>query len=80
MRITYASHARDRMRERGISEIDVRFVLDNPQSVEDTPKDSVRFIGEPRPGRLLKVWVLPYPADSDVRRVKSTAWKDVNDA
>lgn len=79
MRITFASHARDRMRERGISEEDVAYVLDNPDSVEKTPKNSVKLIGEPQPGRHLKVWVFPYAADSNVRRVKSTAWKDVED-
>jgi hypothetical protein len=45
----------------------------------NTPQNSMKLIGEPQPGRRLKVWVFPYAADSNVRRVKSTAWKDVDD-
>ncbi|WP_396327844.1 DUF4258 domain-containing protein [Jatrophihabitans lederbergiae] len=79
MKIAYGHHARDRMSERGITEQDIRSVLEFPDTVTPTPKNSVCCIGEPQPGRRLKVWVFPYDTDSDMRRVKSTAWKDEDD-
>lgn len=76
MAIRYGAHARMRMRERGISEEDVAFVLQNPADFRDDPdKGSVRLTATVG-GRVLKVWVVaPWP-DGDRVFVKSTAWKD----
>ncbi|WP_073387891.1 DUF4258 domain-containing protein [Jatrophihabitans endophyticus] len=76
MRLRILPHARVRMRERGISELDITEALRNHHSDETTPKNSIRYIGPGVDGRDLKVWVRhPGLAVDDVT-VKSVAWKD----
>lgn len=71
--VRYTNHARERMRERLVSEAEIETVLAGPaRSVEDPANRSVRLerdFGD----RTLKVWVAsPWPSVSVV--VKTTAW------
>lgn len=73
----YLPHARARMLERGISEADVHHALNNYDIRQDTPKNSVLYIGPGKSGGLLKVWVFPDNPDTNQPKVvKSVAWKD----
>lgn len=76
MDIRFLSHARDRMTERAISELDVRTALRNYHLSTQTPNNSVMYVGAAPDGRELKVWVLPPGITGDLVTVKSVAWKD----
>ena len=75
MRIRYIGHAKDQMQARGVTQSDVEAVLRGGWVERmDTPKNSVRYKGEPQPGRMLKVWVFPDDPAGD-KVVKSVAWE-----
>lgn len=64
------------MAQRGILRSDVLSVLARYDEVEKTPEASTRFIGIPREdGRVLKVWVVGSPPQTDPMIIKSAAWK-----
>jgi uncharacterized protein YuzE len=66
MRIEFRQHARDRLRQRGITERQVREVLEAPLSATYDPNQvSVRLEGLVA-NRILRVWVrAPWPPASD---------------
>lgn len=77
MNLRFLSHARDRMRERGITELDVRTALRNYHLSTQTPKNSIKYVGVSPDGRReLNVWVLPPGITADPVTVKTVAWKD----
>ena len=51
MEIIYRIHTTQRMFERDVSEIEIREVLENGETIEDYPKDT------PYPSRLMLGWV-----------------------
>ena len=73
--VRYTSHARDRMRERGVSAAQVEAVLADPaRHIPDLRENSIRLERD-FDDRILKVWVVaPWPATRE-SVVKSTAWK-----
>lgn len=81
MRIEFRQHARDRLRQRGITEKQVREVLEAPLSATYDPNHvSMRLEGLVR-NRILRVWVrAPWPPASDTVTVKSAAWKGRHDS
>ena len=54
MKIIYLSHARDRMRQRGITELDVEDILKHPDYVKKSIKNRKEAVGETR-NRTIKV-------------------------
>jgi len=70
----YTSHARSRMAQRRITEVQVELVLNKPEGMVDDPDErSVRLTKQVN-GQLLKVWVVaPWP-QGDRAVVKSVAW------
>jgi hypothetical protein len=52
MRITYTPHARDRMRERHITQDDVREVLTNYSSTKTSAKGRTQYIGLAATGKV----------------------------
>jgi hypothetical protein len=81
MRIEFRQHARDRLRQRGITERQVREVLEAPASAAYDPDQvSVRLEGLVG-NRILRVWVrAPWPPASDTVTVKSAAWRGRHDS
>jgi hypothetical protein len=81
MRIEFRQHARDRLRQRGITERQVREVLEAPLSATYDPNQvSVRLEGLVA-NRITRVWVrAPWPPASDTVTVKSAAWKGRHDS
>jgi hypothetical protein len=81
MRIEFRQHAKDRLRQRGITERQVREVLDAPASAAYDPDQvSVRLEGLVG-NRILRVWVrAPWPPASDTVTVKSAAWRGRHDS
>jgi Domain of unknown function (DUF4258) len=77
MRIEFRQHARDRLRQRRITEGQVRAVLEAPTSATYDPDQvSVRLEGLVA-NRILRVWVrAPWPPASDTVTVKSAAWRE----
>lgn len=68
-------HVRNRMRQRGVTEDDVRHVLDKPLTTWHDPVNRSRvFRGTAMDGRALKVCLVdPVPPDG-VEVVKTTMW------
>lgn len=58
MRITYVSHARQRMSQRGVSEQDVRQVLESPTVTVPADQGRTRYIGLVGNSRTLSVVAL----------------------
>jgi hypothetical protein len=81
MRIEFRQQAKDRLRQRGITERQVREVLDAPASAAYDPDQvSVRLEGLVG-NRILRVWVrAPWPPASDTVTVKSAAWRGRHDS
>ena len=81
MRIEFRQHARDRLKQRGITEKQIRAVLEAPTSATYDPNQvSMRLEGLVR-NRILRVWVrAPWPPASDTVTVKSAAWKGRHDS
>ena len=81
MRIEFRQHARDRLRQRGITERQIREVLEAPASAAYDPDQvSVRLEGLVG-NRILRVWVrAPWPPASDTVTVKSAAWRGRHDS
>lgn len=85
MNFYLSAHARDRMRERGVTIADIRAVIDQPDLTDPTPKRSLRLQRTLPSGRTLKVWLAAsedtqglwvQSLDSRGRViVKSVAWK-----
>ena len=75
MNLRFTQHVRERMRERDITEADVRSALANHFSSDDTPKNSVRYIGPGLVGADLKVWIVQPGLSASPAIVKSAAWK-----
>lgn len=64
------------MAQRRIERADVMSVLSEHLHVLPTPEGSTRFDGVPRgDGRVLKVWVVGSPPQTEPMVVKSAAWK-----
>lgn len=71
MKITYLPHARHRMEERGISEEEVRAVLEDPDA--EYPGDAGRTVAERTlPGRRLAVKVVYDVGLEDERIIVTT--------
>lgn len=56
MQLQLRPHATKRMRQRRISEEDIKSALRNYQSKTETPENSYRFEGPDTQGRTIKVW------------------------
>lgn len=77
MRITYAQHARDRMRERAIKEQDVRQCLAEPEVHYQGEKGSNIYRARVE-GRMLKVMVARDRDTGEAKHVVTAAWEDNN--
>lgn len=78
MRITYAQHARDRMRERAIKEQDVRQCLTEPEVHYQGGKGSNIYRARVE-GRMLKVMVARDRDSGEAKHVVTAAWEDNDD-
>lgn len=68
-------HAAKRMRQRRITEADIRSALTNYESKTETPENSYRFEGPDTNGHTLKVWCNKSMAGPDRFMVNSAARK-----
>lgn len=75
MNLILTRHVRQRMRQRGVTEEDIRSAIANYVLRTETPKPSIRFEGKGVSGDMLRVWCPPDQAGPDTYIVKSTAWK-----
>lgn len=75
MSIVYAVHARRRMRQRGVREVDVQVALSHPDEIRHTPRNSMLYLRTMTDGRTLKVWIVHPPRVHGETFVKSVAWK-----
>lgn len=75
MRFRLTHHVRQRMAERGITEEDIRCVLEGPITTWSDPENRSRNIrGTISDGRALKVCLVdPSPSDG-IERVKTAMW------
>lgn len=75
MNLRFTRHVRERMAQRRITKADVVNALTHYHSVENTPQNSVRYIGPGLNGDDLKVWIVQPGLSANPAIVKSAAWK-----
>lgn len=75
MRLHLTRHVLQRMAERGIREVDIRAVLENPTSTwQDPGNESRNFRGTTSDGRSLRVCLVDPAPRNGVERVKTAMW------
>lgn len=75
MQLTYAFHARQRMRQRHVSREDIEHALQHHIERLATPEPSIRYRGPGLNGDILKVWVVPDASPTADKTIKSVAWE-----
>ncbi len=75
MKLTYTFHARQRMRQRRVTEADVESALRNHFERIATPEPSIRYRGPGLSGDTLKVWVVTDGGPLADKTIKSVAWE-----
>lgn len=81
MRAIIRGHPRERMTERGVTEADVLWVIENFSfSTPGKKGDATLLYGAPRnDGRVLKVVLIGSPPRTEPYIVKTVAWRDEED-
>jgi len=76
--IVLSAHAKRRMLQRRVREVDIQIALEHPDDVCETPEPSNLYLRTMFDGRTLKVWTV-LPEVGDDKTVKSVAWKGEDD-
>ncbi len=79
MRVVYSRHARQRMKQRGITERDVEQCLSNYFQSTSNKEGKTTYLSHVA-GRTLKVVVRPLHDSDDGTFVITTAWRDDDDS